>query len=178
VTHPDHDLQTALLVEIPAAGPVVGRYRASLDPSAALGVPAHVTVLFPFVPVSKLGSAELDRLGGMFAAVPAFEVRLDHTQWFGTTVLWVGPEDPGPFRDLTARVISAFPDYPPYGGRFADVVPHMTIGEDGPLDEMRRVEEQIAGRLPVADRVTAVTLMAESSRGGPWATVASFPLGA
>jgi 2'-5' RNA ligase len=157
---------------------VVGRHRASLDPSAALGVPAHVTVCFPFVPASKLGTAELDRLGKLFAAVPAFEVRLDHTQWFGTSVLWVGPQDPGPFRDLTARVFTAFPDYPPYGGRFEDVVPHLTIGDNGPLEEMRRAEEQIAGRLPVADRVTAVALMAESSRGGPWRTLASIPLSA
>jgi 2'-5' RNA ligase len=138
VTPPDRDLQTALLVEIPAAEPVVGLHRASLDPSAALGVAAHVTVLFPFVPVSKLGTAELDRLGAMFADVPAFEVRLDHTQWFGTSVLWAGPQDPGPFRDLTARVFAAFPDYPPYGGQFEDVVPHLTIADNGPLDEMRR----------------------------------------
>jgi 2'-5' RNA ligase len=176
VTHPDRDLRTALLVEFPAAEPVVGRHRTSLDPSAALGVPAHVTVLFPFVPVSRLGTAELDQLRGMFAAVPAFEVRLDHTQWFGTSVLWVGPQDPGPFRNLTARVFAAFPDYPPYGGRFENVVPHLTIGENGPLEEMRAAAEQVAGRLPVADRVTAVTLMAESSRGGHWATVTSFPL--
>jgi len=176
VTHPDRDLQTALLVEILAAEPVVGRHRASLDPSAALGVPAHVTVLFPFVPVSKLGLAELDRLRAMFAAVPAFEVRLDHTQWFGTSVLWAAPQDPGPFRDLTARVFAAFPDYPPYGGQFEDVVPHLTIADNGPLDEMRRAEEQIAARLPVTARVAAVTLLAESSRGGRWATVGSFPL--
>jgi 2'-5' RNA ligase len=176
VTHPDRDLQTALLVEIPAAEPLVGRHRASLDPSAALGVPAHVTVLFPFVPVSKLGTAELNRLGWMFAAVPAFEVQLDHTQWFGATVLWAGPQDPRPFRDLTARVFAAFPSYPPYGGQFEDVVPHLTIADNGPLDEMRSAEEQIAGKLPVADRVTAVTLIAESSRGRRWATVATFPL--
>jgi len=177
VTHPDRDLQTALLVKIPAAEPVVGRHRASLDPSAALGVPAHVTVLFPFVPVSRLGTADLERLSRLFRAVPAFDVRLDHTDWFGTSVIWLAPQDPGPFRDLTARVFAAFPDYPPYGGRFEDAVPHLTIGDNGSMEEMRGAEEQIAGLLPVTDRVTAVTLIAESSRGGQWGSLASFPLG-
>ena len=177
MTDPDRDLQTALLVEIPAAEPVVGRHRARLDANAARGVPAHVTVLFPFVPVSRLGTAELDRLGRLFTEVPAFDVWLDHTDWFGTSVLWVGPRDPGPFRELTARVFAAFPDYPPYEGLIEVVVPHLTVGEDSQVDEMRRAEGQIARRLPVADRVTAVTLIAESSRGGQWRTVASFPLG-
>jgi 2'-5' RNA ligase len=148
-----------------------------LDANTALGVPAHITILFPFVPVSKLGTAELGLLRGLFAAVPAFDVRLDHTDWFDTTVLWVGPQDPAPFRDLTARVFAAFPDYPPYEGRFEDAVPHLTVGEASPVEEMRRAEGEIAGLLPVADRVTAVTLMAESWRGGQWATLASFALG-
>ena len=178
MTDPDLDLQTALIAEIPAAEPVVGPHRARRDTNTALGIPAHVTILVPFAPVSRLGPAELGLLSRLFAAVPAFNVRLDHTEWFGTKVLWVGPRDPAPFRDLPARVFAAFPDYPPYEGRFGDVVPHLTVGEACPVDEMRRAEDQIAGQLPVADRVTAVTLMAESSRGGRWEKFASFPLGA
>jgi 2'-5' RNA ligase len=177
VTDSDRDLLTALIVEIPAVESVVGPHRALLDAATALGVPAHITILFPFVPVSRLGAAELGLLSGLFAAVPAFDVRLDHTEWFDTSVLWVAPQNPAPFRDLTARVFAAFPDYPPYAGRFEDVVPHLTVGEARPVDEMRRAEDQIAGRLPVADRVTAVTLIAESSRGRQWATLASFALG-
>ena len=177
MTDPVDDLQTALIAQIPAAEPVVGRHRANLDPSAVLGVPAHVTVLFPFVPVGRLGRADLDRLSRLFGAVPAFDVRLDRTDWFGTSVLWLAPQHPGPFRDLTARVFAAFPDYPPYEGRFEDAVPHLTIGDNGPGEEMRGAEDQVAGMLPVADRVTAVTLIAESSRGGQWGPLASFPLG-
>lgn len=177
MTDPDADLQTALIAEIPAAEPVVGMHRARLGANTALGVPAHVTVLFPFAPVGRLGQAELDLLSRLFAAVPAFDVRLDRTDWFGASVLWVAPQDPAPFRDLTARVVAAFPCYPPYEGRFDDAVPHLTVGEGGPVDEMRRAEDQIAGRLPVTDRVTVVTLLAESSRGGPWKALASFPLG-
>jgi len=176
VTDPDRVPPTALIVAIPAAEPVIGQHRAHLNANAALGVPAHVTVLFPFAPVSRLDEAQMSRLRDLFAAVPAFDILLDRTAWFGTSVLWLGPKDPAPFRDLTSRVFAAFPEFPPYEGRFDDVVPHLTVGEDGPVDEMRRVEVAIAWQLPVLDRVTAVTLMAESSRGGQWATRASFPL--
>lgn len=169
--------ESALIVEVPAAEPVVGRYRAALDPNASLGIPAHVTILAPFMPASRVGPDERDRLASVFAAVKPFDLRLDRTCWFGTTVLWLGPEDPAPFRDLTERVFAAFPDFPPFGGQFADVVPHLTVGLQGDVDEMRRAEEQIRPKLPIAGWVSAVALKAESSPGGSWATMTTFTLG-
>ena len=44
--------QTALVVAVPSAEPVVARLRASYDVAAAYGVPAHVTVLYPFLPTT------------------------------------------------------------------------------------------------------------------------------
>ena len=41
---------SALLVPIPEAEPIVAELRLEHDAIAARGVPAHVTVLFPFVP--------------------------------------------------------------------------------------------------------------------------------
>jgi 2'-5' RNA ligase len=169
--------ESALIVEVPAAEPAVGRYRAELDANASLGIPAHITILAPFLPAGRLGAADRDRLRRVFAAVSPFDFRLDRTGWFGTTTLWLGPEDPAPFRDLTDRVFAEFPDFPPFGGQFADVVPHLTIGLDRPADELRRAELQIIPALPVTGRASAVTLMAESAPGGRWETLALFPLG-
>jgi 2'-5' RNA ligase len=169
--------ETALIVEVPAAEPAIGRYRAELDANARLGVPAHITILAPFLPAGRLGDAERGRLVRVFAAVSPFDFRLDRTGWFGTTTLWLGPADPAPFRDLTDRVFAEFPDFPPFGGQFADVVPHLTIGLDRPTEELLRAELQIVPALPVTARASAVTLMAESSPGGRWEILASFPLG-
>ena len=44
------DWQSALLILVPAAEPAVGEHRARLDASARDGVPAHLTVLYPFLP--------------------------------------------------------------------------------------------------------------------------------
>jgi len=169
--------QTALIVEVPAAEPAVGRYRAELDANSGLGIPAHITILAPFLPAGRLGSAERDRLLRVFGSVAPFDFRLDRTGWFGATTLWLGPADPEPFRDLTGRVFAEFPDYPPFGGQFPDVVPHLTVGLDRPGDELRRAELEIIPALPVTARASVVTLMAESSPGGRWETLASFPLG-
>jgi 2'-5' RNA ligase len=172
-----HDSESALIVEVAAAEPAVGRYRAHLDANSGLGIPAHITILAPFLPVGRLGAAERDRLLRVFAAVPPFDFRLDRTGWFGTTTLWLGPEDPAPFLDLTERVFAEFPDFPPFGGQFDVVVPHLTIGLDRTADELRRAELEIIPALPVVARVSAVTIMAESRPGGRWETLASFPLG-
>jgi hypothetical protein len=108
------DTDTALLAEVPAADPHVARYRSELDSNAALGIPAHITVLAPFVPAGRLDESALTTLERLFAGVSSFDVHLDRTSWFGTSVLWLAPRDPRPFRNLTDLVFEAFPDFPPF----------------------------------------------------------------
>jgi hypothetical protein len=54
--------RSALIVEVPAAEPAVARHRERLDSSAPLGVPAHITVLYPFLPPGAIGPAVLGDL--------------------------------------------------------------------------------------------------------------------
>jgi hypothetical protein len=61
------------VVPIPEAEPVVGRWRSTLDPSAAYGVPAHVTVMYPFLP---LDTVDREALAELFAGYAAFDVVL------------------------------------------------------------------------------------------------------
>jgi 2'-5' RNA ligase len=172
----NRDNETALLIEVPAAEPVVGRYRARFDGNAALGVPAHITVLAPFMPARRLDVSALGRLARLFATVKAFDCELDHADWFGSAVLWLGPRDPLPFQHLTELVFRAFPEFPPFEGQFDEVIPHLTVGYDHPLEELRAAERLIAPSLPVSARVTAVTLMRERAPGGRWRTHTRFPL--
>jgi len=96
------------------------------------------------------------------------------TALFGTAVLWLGPEDPAPFSNLTSAVFAEFPPFPPFGGQFDEVIPHLTVGIDGPADTVRSAEEQIVPSLPVLGRAAAITLIGESSPNGRWGTLASF----
>ena len=45
---------SALVVTVPAAERAVGPWRLHYDPSAAAGMPAHVTVLFPWLAASAV----------------------------------------------------------------------------------------------------------------------------
>ena len=55
--------ETALLVPVPAAEPSVGKHRARLDEAARDGVPAHITVLYPFLPPAGIDETLLASLG-------------------------------------------------------------------------------------------------------------------
>jgi hypothetical protein len=175
VTSP-RSAHSGLILEVPEAEPAVRRHRERLDASAPLGVPAHVTVLFPFMPPAAIDSGVLTQLKRLFAAVSGFSFRLDNTDWFGDDVLWLAPHDPGPFRVLTQRVGQAFPAFPPYQGQFDDVIPHLTVGHGHPLTDLRAAEQSVRAHLPIEARANAVTLMTQHSAGGRWTKAGTFAL--
>jgi 2'-5' RNA ligase len=168
--------QSGLVVVVPEAEPVVGRLRMRLDENAPLGVPAHVTVLFPFVPPEQLDDTALRRVARALDGVPAFDHTFSRTAWFGDDVVWLAPDDPEPFRDLTRRVHTEFPEHPPFEGAFDDVVPHLTIGHRQARARLEAAEREVLDRLPVTGRTSAVTLLAQSVPGGRWSVRRTFPL--
>lgn len=178
ITVPAGATRSAVLALVPDAEPVVGELRARLDPTSAAGVPAHVTVLYPFVPPSEIGSSTVAALREAVAEVPAFAFRLDAVGWFGEDLVWLAPRPQEPFDELTARVSRAFPDHPPYGGDH-EPHPHLTVGygSHAPLDALRGAADRIAPRLPVAARVDRLHLLAGSREPDSWRTVAELPLG-
>jgi hypothetical protein len=178
----DPDWETALLLPVPTAEPVVGQHRARLDASARDGVPAHITVLYPFLPPAGIDETLLASLGLIFAGFDAFEYTLDKVGWFGEAVVWLGPRDPAPFTALTNLVFVAFPSCPPYGGRHAEVIPHLTIGHLGGPQALGTAALSVVPRLPIEAAATEVILMAGPRPGTPdtpagqWRIIATFPL--
>jgi len=173
------ETQSAVLVPVPEAERAVSRHRARLDGAAARGVPAHVTVLYPFVPPSEITAGTLTALAGAVASVGAFECEFGVTAWFGQDVMWLAPRPDAPFRALTRAVWSAFPGYPPYGGGYDDVIPHLTVGDRpaGGVADLRAAEAEVRAALPVTAQVSRVWLMTGGTAPGSWRTVAELPLG-
>lgn len=168
--------RSGLIVEVPEAEPAVAQWRAQLDRTAALGVPAHVTVLFPFAEPTAIDESMLAELRALIATVAAFEFRLARSGWFGDRVVWLAPEPAGPFRRLTRLVSAAFPAYPPYEGQFADVVPHLTVGDLGAPEELRAAERGVLPHLPISAVARSTSLMVERP-DGRWERRATFALG-
>ena len=171
--------ESALIVTVPAAEAAIAPYRAVFDAAARLGVPAHLTLLYPFRPVEVLTAHDVRLLENLFGGTPPYDLVLARTAWFGDEVLYLAPEDPGRYVGLTRMVVDAFPDYPPYGGAYEQVVPHVTIGQ-GDVVELRAAEDDVRRSLPIGQRVASVELWSgpplETGRG-PWRRVSAFPLG-
>lgn len=168
--------RTGLIVEVPEAEPVVAGWRAQLDPLAVRGVPAHITVLFPFIPAAGIDSDVTERLCDLFASMPTFAFQLLDVCWFDQTVVWLAPDVPADteFRRLTTAVHQAYPEYPPYGGQFDDAVPHLTIGDRAPIHDMHDAARMLRPALPVQATARAVSLMTEDA-AGHWIRSAQFP---
>ena len=169
---------SALIVAVGEAEPVVAAHRERLDRAASYGVPAHITVLWPFLPPTAVDERVLTTLRQAAASVPAFFCTLGGIGWFGERVVWLAPDRPEPFRALTAAVVARFPGVLPYEGMFDQVVPHLTIGHDHPPAELRAAAEAVAEHLPIHCRVTSLRLTTgRPEPGGRWSALAEFPLG-
>ena len=169
--------ETALICRVPEAERYVEKYRQRFDPSARRNVPAHVTILYPFMAPELIDADVLATLQRVVDSVPRFNYRMARTQRF-PVALYLDPEPGEPFSALTDGIFRAFPDYPPFDGKFETVVPHVTVAHgDEPL--LCEIEVELRIALPgsgVAARCTEVVLIENSS--GRWEQMHVFALGA
>jgi 2'-5' RNA ligase len=170
-------VESALVVLAPEAEPWVKPYRDRYDPSARIGVPAHVTLLYPFRPPSEIDPAVLEALRSLFAAVGAFAYDLVELRRF-PNVVYLRPAPDDPFRAMTQAVFARFPETPPYGGAFAEVIPHLTLAQCPEPETLDQVADGFsrtaAGQLPIRALVSEVALMDNTQ--GTWQVRATFPL--
>jgi 2'-5' RNA ligase len=149
--------------------------------TARLGVPAHVTLLFPFVTAREIGPDVLAAVGRVIGDAPAFDVGFRAVRRFEpgggapNGVVWLAPEPAAPFLALIDRLWGAFPDYPPYGGAFDEVIPHLTLADDDAA-RMDSNHAEAARHLPFRRRVGIAALIVEGA-AGRWRTLRRFPLG-
>jgi hypothetical protein len=159
-------MQYALLAPFPELAGVVEPWlerTATQKPSS--GIPAHVTLLYPC-------PEEIAVIGDVVAAVPAFDVEFGELRRFPGT-LWLAPDPVQPFVDLTEALVERFPEWLPYGGEFAEIVPHLTVAQGAGVT-LDTAEEAVASRLPLRGRVREAVLFGEVEPGR-WAPQVAFP---
>ena len=82
-------LESGLAVLVPGAEALVGSFP---SPSAAAGMPAHITLLYPFKPPDEIGDAAIEKLNQCFAGFRAFDFTLATIRHFPGGVLYLAPE--------------------------------------------------------------------------------------
>jgi 2'-5' RNA ligase len=150
--------QSAVLIPVPEADAVVGPWRLAHDPVANAGVPAHITLVVPWLPPDEITDADLAELDEELTDVKAFEFDLTHVDWFARRVLWVAPEPSGPFLSLTNRLADRF-GTPPWEDEFDEVIPHLTVAHASDGVELDPVAAAVSRGLPLHCRAAEVWVM-------------------
>lgn len=169
--------ESALVVLFPTVDPVVSAHRSRLDSGAIRGVPAHVTVLYPFMPPEILSTAVLAELRDLLSQFSPFDTTFDQIDWFDDRLVHLRPTADRPFRQLTAAVVARWPNWPSYGGVHGVPTPHLTIGDIGTRAEHRRAAEAIAPALPIRAHSSTVHLYTGSQAPHSWTEYAVLELG-
>lgn len=165
--------ESAVVVRVPVP-PTIERLRRRWDRAAGVGVPAHVTIIYPFMRPMDLDPAVRRSLAGLAAEHEPFDVRFNRLDRF-PGIVYAVPVPSAPFVRLTEAVARQFPDFPPYGGAFDEIIPHLTVAEsaDAPLDVIAAEAE---AALPFHHRVTQLVVLVQ----GPderWHSRWRIPLG-
>jgi len=138
---------TVIQVPVPALESIAARLEVAL-------VCPHVTVLGPFVDRSDVDETLVGTIRELLAPVRAFDFKLSAVGRFGGGLTYLVPDPAEPFIRLTKILAGAFPQWPPYGGMFDEVVPHLSIGEELPETVVALLREV----LPVSVTADEVTL--------------------
>ncbi len=166
--------ESAIVVPVPEAERTVGRWRMQFEPVASRGIPAHITVLYPFLPPSQL-SGEVQRLRQLFATVRAFQFSLTQVRRFPANA-YLHPEPADLFVELTKKVAEEWPEFPPYGAMYSSIIPHLTIADRCEDDVLNRVMKDVETALPIACVASEVWLLSSDVQG-EWSVRETFRLG-
>jgi 2'-5' RNA ligase len=171
--------ETALVVLVPEAEALVQPFRNRYDPSAAAGMPAHITLLYPFKPPDLIDETVLDELRRCFTDFAPIQFRLGPIRRFPTEVLYLAPEPDAPFRALTLAIWERYPEAPPYGGKWPDIVPHLSVASLPDEQQLDCVTKDLveASRAALPIRATASEIALMDNRSGRWQVRAIFRLG-
>lgn len=170
--------ESAFIVRVPEAEPYVSQYRERYDASAKLGVPAHITVLYPFMPPMHINTQVLEQVRLAISCERGFTFHLTKVGRF-PGVVYLMPQPSGPFVSLTNAIARAFPSYPPYRGQHAAVIPHLTVAQ---VEEPRQSEvaAELHGSLDRSGSIASYCrelILIENSTGR-WEYMHAFALAA
>jgi hypothetical protein len=167
---------SAFIVEAPAAEGLTGDLRERFDSTARLGVPAHITVLYPFMDPTLITTAVLHWAQEALGRVPSFEYSLGEVGRFPTTA-YLAPVPAAAFIAMTASLVRTFPEFPPYGGEHAGSIPHLTVAH-GDATHAEAAAAELESRLrmhgPIEARCSSIVLIENST--GRWERMHVFQL--
>jgi hypothetical protein len=166
--------ESAIVVPIAEVESIVGKLRLEYDESASLGVPAHVTLLYPFHP-PQAAIGQVEALREFFNSIASFQFCFTEVRRFPATA-YLHPDNSERFIQIIHALLTRWPGYQPYAGLFPGIVPHLTVAHNVAKEIMDAVENSIRHYLPIRCVAREAWLLV-SDQTGFWSKRASLPLG-
>jgi 2'-5' RNA ligase len=155
---PSRDTALILPVELP---PGLEALRRRHVPDAADGLPAHVTLLYPFATPGSIDDAVRERIRAIVAGHGPFSMTLVGVgRW--PDALYATVEPDGPVRALQADLAAAFPGLPLYGDLGLRFVPHVTVVEGPGVADPAVASDAAWVELPVDRHIPEVHLLVKA----------------
>jgi 2'-5' RNA ligase len=169
--------KSALIIPVPEVERLVRTWREQLDPACSRGIPAHITVLFPFAHPADLDDEVIQSLDAYFSRINNFDFGFTSLAWFDDRVVYLQPNPDTVFRNMTRELMTRFPQYLPYGGRYDEPTPHLTVGDGAPINLLEEAAKDIGRGLPVVVNAKSAWLMTGGMGPNSWTLRHEFELG-
>ncbi len=121
-------------------------------------VHAHITALGPFLAPAAIDARVRAVIAEIAVATGEFTFRLNEIDTFPNGVIHLVPEPSAPFRSLTAALVEAFPQCPPYAAEFPSVAPHLTLDAVSDAVSVRSTRELLGELVPATCRARRLDL--------------------
>ena len=169
-------METALLLCVPEADELVGPWREKADPSAVAGVPAHVTLLYPFLDSERIDAGVLAELEWFFSGIDAFGVSFETVAEFRSDgVLYLDPAG-RELDELAAALARRWPECPPYYGAVEAPHAHLTVVHTPDEDLRAQAADAVGPALPLRAVVAHAALWG-CDEHGRWSSTHTFAFG-
>ena len=169
-------METAVLLCVPEADDLVGPWRDKGDPAAALGVPAHVTLLYPFLDSDLVDAGVLAELEWFFRGIDAFPVSFgDVAEFAESGVLYLDP-DGRELDELAAALARRWPECPPYAGAVDAPHAHLTVVHSPDAALRGEAGEALRPELPLQATASHAALWRCDGQG-QWRETETFAFG-
>jgi hypothetical protein len=150
---------TTIISPTPFVGRRIEDIRARHDWSAQLGVPAHVTLLGPFLDPAEVDGQIVGRLREIVSGQRRFHATFDRLALLGDVACLL-PADPSPFEHLHRTLHEHWPHLPRRSGH------QVTVARDLNDAEFELLANSIEPLLPLVGSVREVMLLATDGNGG------------
>ena len=142
-----------------------------------VGFPRTLRCSSPFVHPTELSVDIVNIVEEYFSRTSGFDVVWIGQTWFDDRVVYLEPNPAHEFRTMTMELQRAFPSCLPYGGKFAEITPHLTLGDGAAHARLLEGEAAIRERLPIETKAMEAWLMTGGMGPGSWSLFRSFQLG-